>query len=386
MKRLFPGASKSHLSLAEGLRNFLTMKLLDRYLLRRFVTILLFAMIAFLTIFLIVDLVENIDKFIDAGLTRSQVLTYYLLNIPFFLSIGLPMSMLIAAVFSMGILSRDNEITAMKSSGVSLYRIVAPLLIFATLVSVGSFFFDDQVTVHTNRQLENYKERYIQGRPPQQKLQRQDLFIQDTPRRNLIIDYFNGKNLVGRRATIQYLSAGRMERRIDGNRIFWEDSLDSWMMVDYVIREFPDTSTREIVSASPGTLQVSLSVSPDELMKEAIDPAQMDYAELRDFIARLESLGISPRKWRVNLHYKVAFAFTNFVVVLFGLPLTVLQKRGGLAAGAGISIFVIFAYYALIKVGQVMGFKGVLPPLLSVWIGNIVFIAGGVILLMRTPK
>lgn len=362
------------------------MKLLDRYLLRRFLAILLLAMVAFIAIFVVVDLVENIDKFIDAGLNRTQILNYYLLNIPFFISIGLPMSMLIASIFSIGILSRDNEIAAMKSSGISLYRISAPLLILGILVSIGSFYFDDQVTVHTNRQLEEYKERYIRGRPPQRKFQRQDLFIQDSPTRNLIIDTFNGNRLSGRQVTIQYLESGRIQKRIDGNRIFWDDSLETWKIVDYVSRKFPDSATEQVLASSPGTLMVDLKVRPDELMKEAIDPAQMDFRELKHFIARLESLGISPRKWRVNLHYKLAFAFTNFVVVLFGLPLVANQNRGGLAAGAGISIFIIFIYYALIKVGQVMGFEGLLPPLLSVWLGNIVFITGGVILLIRTPK
>jgi len=362
------------------------MKLLDKYLLRRFISLLLYSMIAFLAIFLVIDVVENVDKFIDAGLNRSQILTYYALNLPFFISTALPMSMLIASIFSIGTLARSNEITAMKATGVSLYRITAPLLILAFIISCGSFVFDDQVKVHTDRKLERYKDQYIKKRPPQQNLRRDNIFIQDTPHRNVVIDHFNGNSMIGNHVSIQYLESGRITRRIDANKIIFQDSLYNWAVSNYVIREFTATDSEHVVASDPGTLNVVLNITPEELLKEAIDPAQMDYTELSGFISQLRNLGIDPRKWEVNLHYKLAFAFTNFVVVLFGLPLVANQRSGGLAFGAGLSLFIIFTYYALIKVGQVMGFKGLLPPLLSVWVGNIVFILGGILLLIRTPK
>ncbi len=362
------------------------MKLLDKYLLRRFIALFVYALVAFLTIFLIVDVVENIDKFIDAGLTRNQVLKYYLLNLPFFISTGLPMAMLIASIFSIGTLSKNNEITAIKVCGVSLYRIVAPVLLFSLMVSVGSFFFDDQVKIHTDRKLTEYKERYFKNRSPDRKNNRTNIFIQDSPRRNLIIRKFNGNTMQGQGATIQYLSENELTRRIDAIRIFWSDSLSTWKVGNYIVREFRESGGEMITERDSGVTEVQLNVQPGDIMKESIDPAQMDFQELSEFIDQLKMLGISPRKWLVNLHFKIAFAFTNFVVVLFGLPLVANQQHGGIAFGAGLSIFIIFTYYAFIKIGQVMGFNGLLPPFLSVWIGNFIFILGGIILLIRTPK
>lgn len=362
------------------------LKLLDKYLLKKFILLLLYSLIAFIAIFLIVDLVENIDKFIDAGLTRQQVLLYYLLNFPFFISTALPMSMLIATIFAIGTLTKNNELTAMKSSGVSLYRIAAPIFILSLLVSVFSFFFDDQVKSQTDRKLENFKDLYIQKRPPESNLQRSNIFLQDSENRIVYIQQFNGSTLIGRGVTIQYIQSDQLEKRIDGTRLIWDDSDKNWYVDDYVVRSFPDSGTGVIAKSGSGSIAVELNITPDEIMKETIDPAQMNYRELSEFIDRLELLGISPRKWKVNLHYKIAFAFTNFVVVLFGLPLAANQKYGGIAFGAGISIFIIFTYYAFIKVGQVMGFNGLLPPMLSVWVGNIIFIAAGFLLLVKTPK
>lgn len=362
------------------------MKLLDKYLLRRFISLLMYSMIAFLAIFVVIDVVENIDKFIDAGLNRNQIATYYLLNLPFFLSTALPMSMLISSIFCIGTLARNNELTAMKATGVSLYRITAPILLLAFLISCGSFVFDDQVKVQTDRKLELYQDQYIKKRPPKRHLRRDNIFIQDTPTRNLVISHFNGNTMVGSQISIQYLESGRISRRIDANKIHYSDSLENWYVSDYVIREFTEQDSERVVDSSRDTMGVALTVHPQDILKEAIDPAQMNYSELSEFIAQLHSLGIDPRKWEVNLHFKLAFAFTNFVVVLFGLPLVANQRKGGLAFGAGLSLFIIFTYYAIIKVGQVMGFKGLLPPLLSVWMGNIIFIIGGIILLIRTPK
>ncbi|MBD3275212.1 MAG: LptF/LptG family permease, partial [Candidatus Marinimicrobia bacterium] len=276
------------------------MKLLDRYLVRTFLILFVYSMIAFLAIFLVIDVVENVDRFIDAGLNRQQILTYYALNVPFFLSTALPMSMLISSIFSIGTLAKNNELTAMKSSGISLYRITFPLLLLAIVISVVSFFFDDQITVHTNRQLEEYKDQYIRKRPPQRHLIRTNIFIQDTPDRNLIIQQFDGSENSGNQASIQYLGEDRIVKRIDAGNIFYNDSLNQWYLSEYVIREFTAQDTQSVTTGSNDTMVVNLNVNPDDILKESVDPAQMDYAELTDFIDKLNRLGIDPRKWIVN--------------------------------------------------------------------------------------
>ena len=91
-------------------------------------------------------------------------------------------------------------------------------------------------------------------------------------------------------------------------------------------------------------------------------------------------------RWEISRYFKISFAFTNLIVVLFGLPLVVIKPRGGLTFGAGMSFLVIFFYYAFIKFGQSLGFKGVLEPMVSAWIGNVVFSIGGLLLLFFARK
>ncbi len=96
--------------------------------------------------------------------------------------------------------------------------------------------------------------------------------------------------------------------------------------------------------------------------------------------------GVDATRWEVQRHFKVAFAFTNLIVVLFGIPLVVMRPKSGLAFGGGISFLVIFSYYAFIKFGQSLGINGVMDPLTSAWLGNVVFIIGGLLLLFSVRK
>ena len=118
---------------------------LDRYLLKQFFSILGLSILGFVTIFLIVDLIENLDRFIDNGVPGRIIINYYVYTVPWFISVALPMSMLISTVFGVGMLVKRNEWTAMKSSGISLYRLSTPLLLTGLMISMLSFILDNQL-------------------------------------------------------------------------------------------------------------------------------------------------------------------------------------------------------------------------------------------------
>ena len=137
------------------------MSKLDLYLIRQFITFLGLILIGFQLIFIIVDVFENLDKFIDNKVPLKVVILYYTYTLPWFINIGLPMAVLIATVFSMGLLVKRNEWTAMKSSGISLYRIVIPFLFVSSLVSLGSFYIHNSLVSIRNAKKADLKNEYI---------------------------------------------------------------------------------------------------------------------------------------------------------------------------------------------------------------------------------
>ena len=128
---------------------------------------------------------------------------------------------------------------------------------------------------------------------------------------------------------------------------------------------------------------LSLGFTPDEIQQQARKPDELDYYSLTERITQLKENGVDTLRWEVTRYLKISFAFTNLIVVLFGIPLVVLKEKNSLSFGAGASVFVIFGYYAFIKFGQSLGFKGIIDPMVSAWLGNIVFTAGGILLLWR---
>ena len=137
------------------------MKRLDLYIIRQFLTVLSISILGFTCIFLVVDLIENLDRFIDNTVPWKVILKYYVFTVPWFFNIALPMAMLIATVFSIGILVKRNEWTAMKSSGISLYRIAIPLVIIGIIISYGSFEFENKVVSRGNEVRSEIEQKYI---------------------------------------------------------------------------------------------------------------------------------------------------------------------------------------------------------------------------------
>ncbi|HIA28802.1 MAG TPA: YjgP/YjgQ family permease [Candidatus Marinimicrobia bacterium] len=361
-------------------------KRIDAYLIQRFIQTLAFALIAFVGIFLVVDLVENMDKFIDSEVPREIILQYYLHSLPWFLNIGLPMAVLVAAIFTIGILSKRNELTAMKSSGISLYRISIPLLLCAVLVSAGSFYWEDNLVTSGNQARRAIEKEYLgKTRNKHYRERRNNIILQKS---NFVIgiERYQSSRKRAYGVTMQFLTEGKLQKRIDANRMYWQKENGSWQIMNYAIRSFNSDGEETEVSHSTGDTTLVIGFEPSDISREAISPEEMSFSELQLFVNELAISGVDNRRWEVNLHGKISFAFTNLIIVLFAVPMVASRPQGGLAFGAGMSIFVIFGYYAFIRFGQTLGYNGVMDPVLSAWLGNIVFAIGGILLLFFVRK
>ena len=360
------------------------LKLLDQYILSSFLSILLGAIVAFVIIFLVVDVVENLDKFIDTKMPRQAVVAYYLYTLPWFVSIALPMATLLATFFSMGLLNKRNEITAMKASGFSVRRIGASLLITGLLISSASFFFDDLVVSGGMRRKADVQSQYLEREYRRKhKIKKKDIFLQQSPTEHIAIDYFDYRNQQARGVYIQRYEQGRLAQRMDLHYLTWDEEALCWRGADYQVRTFGSATDTVMVTALGADTLLSLEIKPVDLMKMSVTPEEMRFGELRDFVAQLIRNGIDPTRWEVNMHFKVSFSMTSLIMVLFGLPLSMGRPQSSLAFGAGMSVFVIFGYYAAIKLGQSLGIKGVLDPFPSVWLPNVLFLTLGFFLLWR---
>ena len=358
------------------------MKLLDRYILRRFLTAVVFALIAFTVIFVVVDLIENLDRFIDHQVPRPVVAAYYLYYLPYIVTLILPVAMLLASLFSIGQMARFNELIAIRSSGVSIYRILAPVFAAAFLVSLADYYFSETIVPITNDRKFQIKRTYLDRVPRSVQIRRANVYIQDTPGRRVFIGFFDPRAKVGHNVSVQEYNESRMVKRWDARRLVWRDS--SWVLESGYFRDFEKSGEH----AQPfDTLHLAgLNFQPADLASVQKPPEEMSYGELKLFIREVKRNGGNPRQWLVDLYMKIAFPFSNLIIVMFGAPLASTKRRSGAMVGFGISLAICFLYFGIIRIGQSLGHNGRLAPWLGAWMGNILFGTVAVYLLYRAER
>ncbi len=363
------------------------MKKLDRYLLRQFTSILAMSILGFLCIFLIVDLIENLDRYIDNNMPWLVVLQYYGYSIPFFINIALPMSMLIATIFTIGLMAKRNEWTAVKSVGISLYRLTATLIVFSLFISLLSFEFDNRCVNWGISERNAIEKEHMKKKPRYRSSHTiRDIFLQKNQDQHFTIAKYQTISQTAKNIAVINFSHAVIHQRIDARTMTWIDSLEQWVIEDYSLRQFDEMGSEYGSRFSNGDTLIALGLKPSDITSNNKHPDELNYSELEERIIYLQENGVDATRWKVQRHFKVAFAFTNLIVVLFGIPLVVMRPKSGLSFGAGVSFLVIFSYYAFIKFGQSLGFKGLVEPLLSAWLGNIVFLIGGLMLLFSVRK
>jgi len=362
-------------------------KKLDVYLLKQFITILVVSLLGFLSVFIIVDLIENLDRYIDNNMPMLVVLEYYGYSIPYFINIALPMSMMIATVFSFGLMTKRNEWTAMKSAGISLYRLSATLIIFSILISLVSFEFDNKYVSWGMSMRASIEKEYMKKKPRRRnKKTKKDIFFQKQETQHFALSKYHLFNQTAEGVTVIIFDKNTLSQRIDAKKMAYIDSLEQWVISNYSLRSFDENGDEDQVIISEKDTLLSMLLHPDEIAEGNKRPEELNYYELEKRIKFLQENGVDATRWVVLRHFKIAFAFTNLIVVLFGIPLVVVRPNSGLAFGGGASFLVIFSYYAFIKFGQSLGISGVMDPFYSAWLGNVVFILGGLLLLFSVRK
>jgi lipopolysaccharide export system permease protein len=357
-------------------------KILDRYILRRFLLTLIFALIAFALIFVVVDLIENLDKFIDRGVPREIVVRYYLFYLPYIFTLVLPVGVLLASLFSVGQMARYNELIAMRSTGVSLYRILQPLFLLGILLSLFDYYFSEQIAPIANDRKFQIKRQYVDRVPEYVWAKKAHLFVQDSPTRRVFVGFYDAEQNLARNVSIQEYESNRIRSRWDAPRMRWDG--EQWVLLDGYHREF--VGDQEIVTPFGQMPFAGLSFRPYDLAKVQKPTEEMSYRELKAFIHDVQRNGGDPRRWLVDLYMKIAFPFSNLVIVMFGAPLASTKRRSGPMVGFGISLAICFFYFGLTRVGVSLGHNLRIHPWLGAWIGNLLFGAAAIPLLLRAER
>jgi len=365
-----------------GIEEKIMIQILPRYLRSRFLGLFFFCLLSVVVLFLVVDLVENLDQFIDKKVSWKIVLVYYLYFLPYTIVLVLPVATLMASVFSVGNLAKHNEIVAMKSLGYSLYRVIITLLGVGFIMSILSFIMAEGFVAQTNRKKEEMGRIYLSGLQPTISSRLQDLEIQEPPDKIITIGYYDGETQTAFRVKVETFQNYKLISRVDASSMYWDGH--AWVIPNGYKREFEGETERAFSFYEPETYHFQFN--PKELLLAQVKPDEMSFQELRWFVKRVRQSGGEVYRWMTELHLRIAFPLSNVIIVLFSVPLAYNRRKKNTAVGIGISLAVCFFYFGLVKMGQTLGQSGSVHPIIGAWLGNIIMIMGGVINLAKTRK
>lgn len=359
-------------------------KILDRYLTREFLKALLFSIISFASIFILVDIFEKLDMFIDTKAPYYLVALFYLYQIPYIIILTLPVAMLLASMATVSQMARHHEIVAMKAAGLSLYRIFAPLFLMGMVISLIVMIAGETVVPFSNQKKGNLERLQIKKQASRELKARFNLLYDGSSGRQFYIKRYNIPEATMDSVSIfQVDGQNRIMRRIDAAKGKWAGN--AWVLEKVIDRKFMADGSEVSDSVSTMTL-AGYEETPESFSKRELLPDEMGFFELRKFIDRLKRSGNSVQQFMVDLYLKISFPFANFIILLFGLPLLSNSRKGSATSGFALSLLICFIFWGLLQTGRALGHSATLSPILAAWLPNLIFGAIGGFLLYRTPK
>jgi LPS export ABC transporter permease LptG len=365
--------------------------ILDEYVmgsaLRNFLLVLTSLVVLFL-IFTFFELIGDIIKY------RTPLVTVgdYLLNlIPFILYNVTPLSTLIAVLITFGTLNRTSEITAMKATGTSLYRVVAPAILLAAILSVALFAFDEVYLPGANRRQEALlnviKDKQAQTflRPDRQWMSGQT-GGNGEPTRIFYYQNFDSDKKVFANLTVFEFDPGTftLTRRIFAETARWDDKVNGWVLENGWQRNFSGPSISSYQSFTVSTFP-EIHEQPSYFKKEVRQSQEMSYPELSTYIDDLKQSGFDTMRLRVQLYRKLAYPVITLIMAIIAIPFALVAGKRGSVAGLGTAIGVAIVYWVVAAIFENLGDVNSLPAVLAAWSPDLLFFIAGSYLLLRTP-
>ncbi len=336
--------------------------------------------------FIVLHYVEYVDDFFDRGATMRQVfLVYYPSYVPEIVKLTSPLALFLACVYLTGKLAQSMQLTALQTSGVSLYRLLIPYLFVAVVITVFMFWFNGWIVPNTNRTVLEFEQQYLKDAP--QVVDVNDVHRQNRPGSFLTVGYYDRRSQIAHKISLQQFDEQqRLVHRLDAPTMAWVDSLMVWRVQEPVIRTFLPSNgvekrSREMI------LDTTLQILPRDLARTERDVESMTIPAASEYIVDLERSGAgSLGRTKVGYFSKFAYPFTNLILVLIGMPLASVRRRGGQAVQIGLGLLVAFTYLAVMKLTEPFGYTGELPPLIATWAPHVLFLLAAIVLLVKARK
>lgn len=345
------------------------LSVLNRYLVRQFAGLFLLITTAFVLLYLIVDLFDRLDIFLRHEASLGATVRYFLFKIPLILTQMTPPAVMTAVLLSLGLLTRHNEITALRAGGVSLTQTALPLVAITFGISLAVLVWNETVVPYSSRQFGFVNNVEIRKRALRGILSDREVWYHGS-------EGFYNIDLVDRdRQTIHGLLIYRLDKDfhlrsvIQVERAQWAGG--RWRAeggVEYHLDRGPGAAT----PLGPGDLSIGETL--DDFLEVEREPEEFSYLTLRDWVAKLRRKGIDASDYLVDLQLKLALPFASAILAIVAIPIAgAVRRHPSLALIIGLGLAVGFGYWVVLAFSLSLGHSGALPPVVAAWAANLVF-------------
>ncbi len=355
-------------------------RILDRYIFTQLIGPFLFGFFLFVTIIAIDPLMSALQSIVNENVGLSVMGRWFLNRLPQDMIFTFPMSVLLANLLVFGRMSKDSETTALRAGGTNFFRILVPVIVFALMITIISFIFNELVVPGSNERARNIRRQEIMR------------LIEPEASENSIMRTSDGAFAYARKV---YEKRGQMEKvlleyyddngvltkRISAATADWNG--DAWILKQAVIQDY----THSAVPAPESMAAIRIDTieeTPEDFARQSKKPTEMSYNELKDRIEAYERAQfMDTTEMRVGLAMKTSLPFASFFFAIIGASFGLTNNRSGAFIGFGVSILIIFVYYVLMSLFSALGKSGHIPPMLAAWAQNIIFALAGFYIVKR---
>jgi len=357
------------------------MRILDRYITKSIITIFTITILTFCFLYVLIDMTSQLDEFIDRKVPISILVEYYIAYFPIILSQPISsVACLIAVLFTFSTLSTNNEVIAMRSSGLNFWQITKPAIMFGLVISMLVFWVNErlvpQATEVTN-QIRNENMVLLVDRIRKKKEKIKNLTFYGLKNRLYFIDTFDPDTNELRGITIiEHDQQQNIKKKINAYKGVWTGI--AWKFYQCHITAYDEENIMKPLKVKIyKTKLMDIKETPEDFLKQRLNVTSMNIRQLQSYIDRFSKSGAvkALNNMRVDLHQKIAYPFGNFVIVLLGLPfaLMIRNRKGGVFVSIGLALVLGFLYYVTNAVSLAFGKSGVISPILSAWATPILF-------------
>ncbi len=362
----------------------LKIKIIDVYIIRKFLGTFFFSMVLIIIIAVIFDFAEKIDNFMEREApAKAVIFDYYMNFIPYFVTLFAPLFVFISVIFFTSKMAANTEIIAILNSGMSYRRMMLPYFVSSFFIAVLAFLLTNFVIPHANFKRMDFEDKYY--RPTNRRIPVMNIHRQVQKNVYVYMESFNPISYAGRNFTIEKFNEdGQLESKLTAYSVRWDTAAGRWKLINYYRR---DIRGMEEYITKGSLADTVLNIKPEDFSRSPGFVGTMTYNELNDYIELLKLQGSDELKlFLVEKHRRFATPFAVFILTLIGVSLSSRKARGGIGMNIGIGLGLSFSYILFLQFSSQFSLKGNLDPMLAMWIPNIIYLVISFALYRFAPK